>query len=90
MALNHTCHELVEDVDECETRDEDLTEPCNIHLKSTRQELLHAEEDIHSAIEHCEAHPHDNLNVMETLKSTGLEGDEMIDEEFEEELDDDL
>ena len=48
MALNHTCHELVEDVDECETRDEDLTEPCNIHLKSTRQELLHAEEDIHS------------------------------------------
>jgi hypothetical protein len=81
MALNHTCHELVEDVDACETKEGDLTERCNVHLKATRQELIHAEQDIDAALMHCQKHPHDNLDVLDTLHSTGLEeGDEPGDE----------
>ena len=81
MALNNTCHDLAEDIDECETRESDLSETCVTHVRATKQELIHAEQDVIAAIKHCKSHPHDNLKIEELLKSTGLE-DELSEEEL--------
>jgi hypothetical protein len=83
MALNRTCHELVEDIDNCETTNHTLPAVCVLNLEATMHEVINAEIDVKTAIEECKPEEDEDMDgestaVLDRLMEDGGGDDDVL------------